>query len=192
LSFFPPSPEPGEPEVEPPDPPWFGPPRNELGIAVPERVVIARTDAIAIALTDLIAYSTGVRFELTLRAKDEHTLGPRLLFALGGMGAAAGDDMLRFGVAFADGRKATDIGAGGDGDSPTISLVPNMGGGGGGRTYSHGYWLHPLPPPGPVTFAVRWPGRGIALTTHELDAGSLIDAGSRSERLWDDLGPVEG
>ncbi len=67
------------------------------------------------------------------------------------------EEQLRFGVEFADGRKATNLGWPGRplDEPPAISLA-RRGGGGGGGSWGPGYWvLYPLPPEGQLTLAVR-------------------------------------
>ncbi len=200
MSFFEPPPPP--PERPPPrrHAPWVGPPENELGTAVATRVVLAQTEELAIAVIDLVAYSTGFAVRLALRIKpdgaeiDPHTLMTQLGRGGGrpvGAGGSLPYELLRFGVEFADGRRATtlDPRPRPGGERPEISLSEDGGGGGRGG-FELRYWIHPLPPPGPLTFAVEWPARGIATTRVEVDAGPIVDAGSRSDILWEDDRPL--
>jgi hypothetical protein len=67
MSFFePPPPEPPEPPrvVERP---WWHAPRNEIGVSTGLRLRLARTEDLAVALLDTVAYSTGVSFTLVVR-----------------------------------------------------------------------------------------------------------------------------
>ena len=48
-----------EPEPEYLQPEWLGPPENELGVPVALRVVLARTEQVAVALIDVGAFTTG-------------------------------------------------------------------------------------------------------------------------------------
>jgi hypothetical protein len=117
---------------------------------------------------------------------------------MGRLGSPAGgelpDDVLRFGVEFADGRRATNLGhRDRTAESPpAITLNPRDGSGGGGRSFDFGYWVFPLPPPGTLTFAVEWPARGIELTRHEVDAAPILAAAAKSEQLWKDDLPLRG
>lgn len=55
--FF--EPPPPRPEPDPEDyrqPPWFGPPDRVLGAALPLRLVLARTDKLAVAIMNATAY----------------------------------------------------------------------------------------------------------------------------------------
>ena len=183
--------------------PWFGPPENELGVGVPTGLLLARTDDLAIAVLDVTAYSTGFALRLALRIHhDAEGFDPRtfMMRLHGGPGAAAQpggglpDDLLRFGIEFADGRRATSLGPRprpGD-EPPAICMIHAGGGGGGGRGYELRYWVFPLPPPGPLTLAVEWPARGIELTKHEIDAAAIVAAAAGSGQLWEDSRPTGG
>jgi len=194
MSFFEPPPPPPERQPSHRPPPWFAPPENELGVSVPVRLLLARTDAFALGLADVVAYSTGFSLRLALRLHPRSEIEPRVLMPqLHGFGPPSGDDQLRFGVEFSDGRKATNLGRRPPHEQePEISLVSAGGGGGGGRSFNVGYWVYPLPSPGSVTVAVEWPSRNVRETRHELDGDAIIEAGAGSEQLWDDDRPIGG
>jgi hypothetical protein len=205
MSFFEPPPPPREPP-EPPrvvERPWWHAPRNELGVSTGLRLTLARTDDVAVALVDAVAYSTGLSFNLVTvsRAAGEPFLGvpdpfdypfgfptPRR-----GRGGELPPELLRFGVQFSDGRKATTTGwtggvvpvfGAGDEAEPVGPVLMQGGGGGGEDHWESSFWLWPLPPPGPLALVVEWPAKGIELTRHEVAAEPLLEAGSRSEPLW--------
>jgi hypothetical protein len=98
-------------------------------------------------------------------------------------------EVLRFGVQFADGSKATNVG----GDlphDPAVApagpvIVPGGGGGGGGR-WHQSLWVWPLPPPGRLLFVCEWPAAGIPLTRFEIDAHLVIDAAARAQVVFPD------
>jgi hypothetical protein len=194
--FFEPPP-PREPEPIPEQPPWLGPPENEVGVPVPLRLLLARTDDVAVALLDVSAFSTGLQFrmEVRLRAHDEliDPFGMRLRHTRRGGAAELPDDVLRFGFELADGSRVTNLG-----DFPafegerTAPVLIQRGGGGGGRAWSFGYWLWPLPPPGPLTAVVEWPSRRIEVTRVELDAGPILTAAAESAPFWPDGGARSG
>jgi hypothetical protein len=116
MSFF----EPPPPAPQPPEPPgvvrkpWWHAPRNELGVSTSVRLILARTENIAVALIDAVAYSTGIEFTLAVlrrlpREPDrfEHPFGR---FGHGPRAAQERPpELLRFGVQFQDGRKATTL-----------------------------------------------------------------------------------
>ena len=92
------------------------------------------------------------------------------------------DDLLRVGVQFSDGRKATNTGGfphrPPDFEIPPLGPVMHGGGGGGGERHWHqSQWVWPLPPGGPLAFVCQWPAAGIPLTRRELDAQLIFDAG---------------
>jgi hypothetical protein len=99
-------------------------------------------------------------------------------------------EILRFGVLFADGRRATNLDqlAWNDGatrnppaDHPV--LFPASGSGWAGRT-EIGVSLFPLPPAGPVTLIVEWPAEGIPESRTEFDGAEVRAAAERAERIW--------
>lgn len=109
-------------------------------------------------------------------------------------------ELLRFGVQFADGRKATTLGAdtprrlrsATDEEEPSGPILSPSGGGGCDCEWDQEYWLWPLPPPGTLTFAIEWPSKEIELSMCEVDAGLIIDASESSEVLWPDAGESAG
>jgi hypothetical protein len=205
VSFFesPPPPEPPEPPFEIPKPqPWWHAPGNELGAPVPLRIVLVRTDSVAVALVGAVAYSSGMAFTLSVRSRTQgderfleepwempfghHHLGLR-------QGGEVPPEILRFGVQFSDGRKATTLSdvmpfarPGGEDEEPAGPVLTSGGGGGSPGQYDAEFWLWPLPPPGRLAFAVEWPKRQIELTMQEVDAGLILEASKQSEVLWPD------
>jgi hypothetical protein len=192
VSFFEPSPPAPARQGAHRLPAWAGPPENELGVAVPLRLVLARTEELTLALLDVVAYSTGFGLQLGLRLHPEASLDPGGLL-LRQLHGQTGDEQLRFGVEFADGRKATNQAPrrpAGEEELP-ISLVVRGGrGSSGGLSYDLGYWVFPLPPPGRLTVAVEWLARGLEETRHGLEADSILEAASQSVELWQDNRPV--
>jgi hypothetical protein len=161
------------------------------GVA-PVALVLARTDDTAVGLTDVRGYPTGFVFVLRLRwghVADPYEEVP-WPFPMFGMpdpldGEPFPDALLRFGVQFADGRQATNMG-----HYPFIpeDLAPDQPvlveagvGGEGGHLGRGAYWdlelaVQPLPPPGPLAFVCAWPGRGIPESRVEIEAGLILDA----------------
>jgi hypothetical protein len=185
--FFEPPPPPPEPEPYR-QPPWVGPPSNVLGVAVPLRLLLARTADVAVAVVDATAYPTGLEFRVMVRRRERD----RLAFddPLGFHGLHRGElapDVLRFGVQLSDGSKATSL----DGFPPARVEPPGpvlmrRGGGGGGGQWDLGFWLYPLPPPGPLAFVCEWPSESIGLTRQEIDADVIRAAADRAEVLWEE------
>jgi hypothetical protein len=196
MSFF-------EPPVRPPagvarakvvsPPAWIAPPHNVLPGIAPVQVIVARTDETVIAVAGVQAYPAGFSFTLSLRlrnlsAQEEQRL-PYLFDSTDPEDDALAGDFLRFGVQFADGRKATTLERppyDPEGPAPDRPVLREHGGGGGGTAWDTEYWLWPLPPAGPFAFVCEWPGRGIAESRAEIDAAAILEAAESAVILWPD------
>jgi hypothetical protein len=176
----------------------MGPPENELGEPVLTRIILVKRPDLASALVELVAYSRGIagRFIVRRRAGDReglmHPMHPLMRHGLAGA-AELPPDLLRFGVEFSDGRRATTI----ERVRPSLDESPEIvlmqrGGGGGGGSWEFGFWVWPLPPAGPLKFAVEWPAEGVELTTCEVDTAPIIEAAARSEQLWEETADGSG
>jgi hypothetical protein len=163
------------------------------------------------------AYPSGFELDLVTMAGDEVDELDPLLFEgrrLRRMGKGAAseipDAMLRFGVEFADGTKATNTGdqpltnlAGGTSHvstaasqseaqhAPAGPVLHTGGGGGGGGNWRQDMWIWPLPPPGRLTFVCQWPEAGIELTRHDIDAQPILDAATQAQVIFDDQPPSD-
>jgi hypothetical protein len=183
MAFFDdlPAPEPAPPRRHHP---WEPPETEFPGIVPLDTLVIGRTEQVAVAVTGLSAFSTGVEIFLTARIRPgdagEHLPGgPRDL--------AASRRSFRFGLQFSDGSKA----AGSPGDrgpdrdsEPTGPVLFPFAGGGGPHWFVSRWWTWPLPPAGPLEFVCEWPAFGIAESRAAIDARLILDAAQRSIRLW--------
>jgi hypothetical protein len=56
--------------------------------------------------------------------------------------------------------------------------------GAGRRHLDRSYWVWPLPPAGPLTFACEWAAFGIPEARAGTDAQPILDAARRSVQLW--------
>ena len=144
-------------------------PENEIPVAVPLNTLLARTPDVAVALTGLQVYSTGVSFDLAFRVRSPLDAAHRglsdLVFE---HGPSAGRFLL--GIELADGRRASNV-FGRDTDD---GIVFHAGGGGGGElSVDQSWWLHPLPPEGPVRFVLGCAALGIEETSTVIDGGLL-------------------
>lgn len=190
--FEPPPPPPPEPELHR-QPDWFGPPEGTLPGVIPLELVLARSDRAAVCITRLEGYPTGFAFELLVmmarRDGADDLLDP-LMFRMHHHARGAGgmpDEMLRVGVQFADGGKATNTsGFHHEPEPPRGPVLHPAGGGGGGGSWHQSEWVWPLPPPGPLAFVCEWPAAGIPLTRHEIDAQVILDAASRATVIFPD------
>jgi hypothetical protein len=201
MSFFEPPPPPPPPEPSPPPPRWFGPRDNELPSSFPLDLVIARNDDVAIFVHGGRAYRDGFDFMLAFRLRQPmRGRAHDPVMAWHGAGEGTLDDsVLRFGIAFADGRKATVFdrfrtswpAAGEQGTPPEIVLA-QRGGGGGGGAWEMRFWVWPLPPAGLLAFVVEWPSQGVALTEATVETEPIRAAADRAEELWPGGGAQPG
>jgi hypothetical protein len=157
--------------------------------------LLGHSNDAAVGITHLEAFSAGFRFTLTVRLR---RLPPELvhggLHMLISPHAAPGVDTplerrLLLGLEYADGRRASTLqGAWPPGpdeaaDDQRLMLWPN-GAGGGRQSLDLTYWVSPLPPDGPVTFVLAWPGFGVAESRTFVDGAAIRAAADRSQVLW--------
>ena len=193
--------EPPELPQEPPEvvyrrPAWVEPPADLVPGIVPVELILARTPQRAIGLSGIRAYPTGFGCTLHLRLRqdipgEQSNFGVFNMFGDGVDPAGEfADYYLRFGVGFADGRKATnlnqrhDFDEGPAPDPPTLWLVRWEGYD--RLAWEVDVWVYGLPPPGPLAFVVEWPARGIPESRVEIDAGLVLKAARRAVPIWPD------
>ncbi len=181
---------------EPRRPRWFGPPEDQLGTVVPQGIVLARSDRAVIALSHAVAYSTGVTFDFLAQAQGltrseaNRVFNEQHMFEEGDLP----DALLRIGFEFEDGRRVSNLGGWRshrmltDAEPKGPLLLPHDGGGGTASdsevTIKPGYWLWPLPPPGPLRISCEWPLGEIALTTVEISGAALREAAEQAGSFW--------
>jgi hypothetical protein len=168
--------------VEEPDPEFFrrvGPPENELPVVLPLAVVLGRTADVAVALTRLAVFSAGLLIELVVRVRpgavpmaDLH----QMLWRDGG-----GPPRMLIGLELADGTRVDNNRRQGPMDDVVFT---SQGGSGNENSVDQGWWLYPLPPPGPMRFVVRCPELGIDETSAELDGAAVRRAAQDVVGLW--------
>ena len=170
-------------------------PDNEIPAGVGFAALLGRTEDAAVGITQVEAFSTGFRFALAVRVRRSL---PKLahggLFMLisghGRHGAEVSlEDRLLLGVEYADGSRASSLedmrlpGEETDDDERRL-ILSQHGGGGGDLTVDQSYWVSPLPPEGPVTFVLSWPGFGMPESRAEVDGALIRAAAARSVQLW--------
>jgi len=207
MDFFDSFPEPPPPAERPPAPPrptWMRP-VAALPAAMAENAVIVREERLAIAVGGLSVYPNGFDFSIHVRSRgdgdqiDPHGSRRRRDYVLNTGRRDSGDPAqnLRVGVLFADGRRAASHQSRRhlmpDHDAEPDEVVMLQGhGGGGDRSWDMSYWIHPLPPEGPVTIVVSWLAHGIAEARHDLDGAAILAAAEKAIQLWPDDQPLEG
>ncbi len=168
-------------------------PENEIPVAVALNTVLARTDDVAVALQRLSVYTTGVSFDLVVRLRPDaaQAAGRDLDELIWGHGPAPVQGGFLLGVEFADGRRASNR-AGRHGPTPGDEIVFTQGGGSGGMaSVEQSWWLHPLPPEGPLRFVVRCPALGLDESSIVLDGAAIQAAARDVVVLWPWTPPPE-
>jgi hypothetical protein len=196
VHFFEPPPRQPEPSqlTRYRQPEWSGPPENVAPALAALELVLVNTGELAVFVTGARVYPTGFEMTLTALFRGETDVeDPIGMRAFHRRRRGAPDDQippeqLRFGLRFADGRKATNVGepaawSRGEG-RPEGAVLLARGGSGGERRWDQRLWAWPLPPPGELLFACEWPAQEIALTTAALDAGVILSAAARACELW--------
>jgi hypothetical protein len=199
--FFEPAPA-GEsvPSPLPESPPWSMPPVAEAGVLLAASRLVARSALVAVFLPAIRVFSTGCMLEVEIVSRqaalpEDDWWDLRMAVfrgARGFRGASLPDRLLRLGVRYADGQKATTLDpphrerrdsppAG-----PLLSWRPASSGTrrGGEGFINFGLWLWPLPPPATFEFAVEWPLGGIEFTIAELDGRPIVEAASQPSYYW--------
>jgi hypothetical protein len=155
-------------------------------LAATDAIILAANSAVAVMVTAVWAFRTGFEFSVNTVASG------------GAFPAPSSEDPstgLHIGVGFSDGRKAASFSLQPD-ERPSSSRsvvegvileITGFGGGRGIRNYS--YWVCPLPPQGPVTFACEWRAFGIGEILSDLDAQHILDAAQQSILLWPGTDP---
>jgi hypothetical protein len=204
--FFEPLPaaEEGAPAGLPELPPWSAPPALETGVVLATELTVARSANVVVRLPTIRAFRPGCMLDVevvcrqgTLLEDDWWSLHMSVyggMHRLQGGGTRLPDRLLRLGVRYADGAKATTIEqhrcrAPASGDPPAGPLLSWQPGSSGmhGRQVGFsgfGLWLWPLPAAETFEFAVEWPFGGIELTIVELDGTNIVAAAGRSAPYW--------
>ncbi len=163
MSFFdsiPPPPPPPEP-VRQRRPAWEQPDAAIPG-SVAGDLILIRTGQVALAIGSVRAYPNGFEFTAHVRMRGDDQDEPAWHDPFDRHGrrrTRTPGDALRLGLLYADGRRAA-------------------------RRWDDEFWVHPLPPEGPVTFAASWLEYGAAETSAELDGSAIRQAAARAVILW--------
>jgi hypothetical protein len=192
MSFFDSIPQPPSPPEAPRRriPAWMRPDTVIPG-SVPAESVLIHTEQVAVAIGSVRAYPNGFEFAVyvRLRREDETSLAVHTdVFERPRRGTGKDGDQLRLGVLYSDGRRAATTGGQHwlpPGDDDDGRLVLQQGGGGGSSlAFEWDFWVHPLPPSGPVTLVASWLQHGVAESSAELDGDAIRAAAGRAVTLW--------
>ena len=163
--------------------PQSGPPQDEIGLLALSSFQLARTSEVVVAVRGITAYSDGLHLTVIVLFADEQK-SEDLAYSLNDFSRSPG--RFRFGCVFADGRAATSgtrdaPAVEAEDDTPTLVLLRS---GSASLVWTGEYWLHPLPPAGPLVLGLRWPDRGIPETLVEIDPAPLLTAAEASAPVW--------
>jgi len=187
----PPRPEP----IEHRQPEWFGPPDNVLPVVVALELELARGDDFALATRRADVYPTGAAFHVLLLLRRPVT-DPMEFMSFHPQRSKDKSELLRIGVQYADGAKATNMEMPFFRDDPEERppgpVMMPRGGGGGGRHFDMSFWLWPLPKEDPFQLVVEWSARGVALSRFDVPVAPLLEAAARCEELWPNGGGPDG
>ena len=190
MSFFDSVPQPPPaPEPLPAARPAWEQPDAMIPGSVPGELMLIRTGQVAVAIGSVRAYPNGFEFTVHVRLRDEDEDEPVWhdpFDRFGRRGRQPPADVLRLGLLYADGRRAATTShwwPGEDAD-PGRLFLEQGGSGGSSRRWDGEFWVHPLPPEGPVTFVASWPQYGAAETRAELDGSAIRAAAGRAVMLW--------
>jgi hypothetical protein len=185
--------------------PWSGPPELETGAVLAVEQTVARSMNVVIRLPTIRAFRPGCMLDVEVISRqnglseddwwDLHT-SSQGGFYRSRAGAPLPRRLLRLGVRYPDGGKATTIEQlrrwtqPRDRDeppaAPVLSWTPGSSGMHGRELgfSAFGLWLWPLPPAESFEFAAEWPFGGIGLTIVELDGAAIVAAAGRSAYYW--------
>ena len=162
-------------------------PENEIPVALPQNLLLAHTDDVAVALVGLQVYTTGVAFTLIVRARPAGQLaGTSLNELVWQHGPGAGRFMM--GLEFSDGRRVSNLRSPG---GPADVVFTSAGGSGGEASVEQSWWLHPVPPEGPLRVVVRCAELGIEEADVVLDGTAIRRAAEDVVSLWPWAPPPE-
>lgn len=155
--------------------------------------MLIRTEQVAVAVGSVRAYPNGFEFTLHGRLRQEgeaRARGGSDPFDRNPHGDGklrAPEQVLRLGVLYADGRRTATTARQDLTDERTGGLMLRQEGGGGtNRRWDWDFWVHPLPPEGPVVLVASWLEYGVGETMAELDGTAILEASRRSVILWPD------
>lgn len=156
------------------------PPTNEVPVVVPLEVALVRTPDVAVSVVGAEVFTTGMELEVRMVLRPGAGLD-LLPLHQGAHGRSAPE---RFGVEFADGRRASTLLDWRGTDDVGEPVLDQRGGGGGGTQWSQRYWICPVPPAGPLTVVYACPALGLDEVQAVVEATPLAEAVARVEQLW--------
>lgn len=200
MTFFPEvAPSDDDPSEHHMTPEWVAPPVDWLPSRIGVSTVMATTDDVAVTITGLSVYASGLQIDLQwlLRnrrqdRRDWATLMDRFGGGRWGHGAVDPARSIRFGVVLDDGTKVVaDVGDAFPDDptkaptEPALTLAEQ--GGSGDESYfttSARLWLWPVPPDGRLELVLSWPEFDIPETRHTFEDHAYSVAARQAQSIW--------
>jgi hypothetical protein len=179
-------------------PPWTGRPQGAPLGAVLDDLLLARSARASVSVAYVDAYPAGFELQISACARvpwDDlcrpgDSSGPDVFGRHWPQVEERKDEipaqLLRVAVRFADGRLASNI-SGHDRpvEGPVLWPLAGHGSGGGSKSsFSQGFWVSPLPPPGAVTIVCQWPVVDIPISSIELDGELILDGAERARAMF--------
>src|SRR6185437_7289344 len=173
-----------------PRPAWVQP-DEVIPASVPGELMLIRTEQVAVAVSGIRAYPNGFAFtaHVRMRGQDDNESVWRGPFNRRGRGGRqeSGAGPLQLGLMYADGRRGAFTGRNwrpDEGAEPGRLVLQSGSGGGSRNRWDGNFFVHPLPPDGPVTFVASWPEHAVSETQAELDGTAIRAAAARAVILW--------
>jgi len=195
MAFFEsiPQPPPPEPARRPRRRPWMQP-ETVIPGSVPAELLLVRAAAVAVAVGSVRAYPNGFEFtvHVRLRRGDEeysHGMSDPFDWHASGSRGQARDRALRLGILYADGRRTATTSRRPmlpDGGEAGELVLQQGGSSGSDRRWDGDFWVHPLPPDGPVAFVASWLAHAVTETRAQVQGSAIRAAASRAIELWPD------
>jgi hypothetical protein len=164
--------------------------RQEFGCTVAINRLLFHNELAAAHVPTITVFSNAFVVELELIARNGEldtkafVYGPSVRAALQQHDGELPPGLFRFGIGFADGRRAASFDEWAEREAADRLVMYPTGGGGGGGRWQQGYRVQSLPPPGPVMLVVEWPAGEVPETVVTVDAAVLLEAAATVETLW--------
>jgi hypothetical protein len=167
-----------------------------VGGVVPRQVILGRSDAAAVTVSDISVDPDGFDFRINafVRRPPKRNRARRLPSAYDFqpyLDDRLTDNVLRYGIEWPDGVRATNLDENRlppDATRPT-HLLTDSGSGGNEGSYMWECRARPSPSStaGTVTFVCEWPGLGIHETRFAVPAAEFVAAAEQAEPIWPDI-----
>ncbi|MDQ8046241.1 MAG: hypothetical protein AAGC46_14870 [Solirubrobacteraceae bacterium] len=168
------------------EPEWQRIPHEVLPTQLPLNGLLAHGRDIALVLTTVTVYPTGLVFSVrAVRHPEAEGFDHDLSGAMHAFSNPTSADRFRLGIEYADGRRATnDFPGGASGPHPPETVLRDLGGGGSADGAGATYWAWPIPADGDLEIVYAWPGRDVPEGRYTLDGATLRAAAAAATPVW--------